>query len=70
MPTQPKKSKEATQSSNKATDEMEKSFAKSQNENQNMKNELEEQYKALMEAQIQMPIVVEEEMVQKAMDNP
>ena len=49
---------------------MEKSFAKSQNENLNIKNELEEQYKALMEAQMQMPIVVEEEMVQKAMDNP
>jgi hypothetical protein len=49
---------------------MEKSFAKSQNENLSIKNELEEQYKALMEAQRQMPIVVEEEMVQKAMDNP
>ena len=48
---------------------MEKSFAKSQQENQSMKNDLEEQYKA-MEAQMQMPIVVEEEMVQKAMDNP
>jgi len=28
-----------------------------------MKNDLEEQYKALMEAQIQMPIEVEEEIV-------
>ena len=35
-----------------------------------MKNDLEEQYKALMQAQMQMPIVVEEEVVQKAMDNP
>jgi hypothetical protein len=28
-----------------------------------MKNDLEEQYKALMEAQMQMPIVIEEELV-------
>ena len=49
---------------------MDKSFAKSQQENQSMKNDLEEQYRALIEAQSQMPIVVEEEMVQKAMDNP
>lgn len=65
-----KKSKQEAQSRNKAAMEMEKSFAKSQQENQSMKNDLEEQYKALMEAQMQMPIVVEEEMVQKAMDNP
>jgi|LauGreDrversion4_2_1035121.scaffolds.fasta_scaffold259464_1 hypothetical protein len=42
---------------------MDKSFAKSQQENQSMKNDLEEQYRALIEAQSQMPIVVEEEMV-------
>ena len=58
-----KKSKQEAQSRNKASQEMEKSFAKSQQENQSMKNDLEEQYKALMEAQMQMPIVVEEEMV-------
>ena len=49
-------------------DELEKSFAKSNQENQSMKNDLEEQYKALM--QLQTPVVVEEQVVQQAMDNP
>jgi len=41
-------SKPAGDKKNKQMDELEKSFAKSNQENQSLKNDLEEQYKALM----------------------